>query len=155
MKLQLIRDDTRGSTLVEFTVTLPIFLSVMFGLVQVGLLFWAQLGLQHGVEMAARCASVNDAAVQIGASTSCFSTTLAPTAVTKSTIQSYAAQNSYGLNPAASTFDVKTPAQDNWQCANSVDGNRVSVVSAGYTFNLINYIFSLKFHAQSCYPSPI
>ena len=62
MKLKQMRDDTRGNALVEFTVTFPFFLALMFGLVQAGLLLYTQNGLQHGVEMAARCASVNYAA---------------------------------------------------------------------------------------------
>ena len=59
MILKRLRDDTWGGTLVEFTVTLPFFLSLMFGLIQAGLLLWTQAGLQHGVEVATRCASVD------------------------------------------------------------------------------------------------
>jgi Flp pilus assembly protein TadG len=38
MKLKQLWEDTRGSSLVEFTVTLPLFLLLMFGLLQAGLL---------------------------------------------------------------------------------------------------------------------
>jgi hypothetical protein len=58
--------------------------------------------------------------------------------------------NSWGINPAASIFVVKTYKDDAWQCS-GVNGNQVSVSS--YTFNLINYIFSLNLSAQSCYPT--
>jgi Flp pilus assembly protein TadG len=145
MKLKLIRDDTRGSTLVEFTLTVPIFLSLMFGLVQAGLLLWTQVGLQHGVEMAARCASVNYAANNAGLTTSCFSPT-APNAVTTSTVQSYAAKNSYGLNLPASYFHATL----NTTC--STGGNSGNLVTASYPFNLIHYIFSVTLNARSCYP---
>ena len=58
--------------LVEFTVTLPLFLLLTFGMLQAGLLLYTQVGLQHGVEVAARCASVNYSAKQLGLSQSCF-----------------------------------------------------------------------------------
>jgi Flp pilus assembly protein TadG len=148
MKLKLIRDDTQGSTLVEFTLTLPIFLLLMFGIVQAGLLLWTQVGLQHGVEMAARCASVNYAANQAGLTKSCFSPT-APSAVTQSIVQSYAAKNSYGLNLPASIFTV---APLNTAKCGSNTGNKVT---ATYQFNLIHYVFRTFFmtlSAQSCYP---
>ena len=50
MILKQLRDDTRGAVLVEFTVTVPFFLLLTFGLIQAGLLLWTQSGLQHGVE---------------------------------------------------------------------------------------------------------
>jgi uncharacterized membrane protein len=92
MNLKRICHDERGATLVEAAITMPLFLSLTFGVLQAGLLLWTQAGLQHGVDMAARCATVNDAAVKAGASTSlCFPGT-APGSVTKATIQNYAAQ---------------------------------------------------------------
>ena len=152
MKLKQIRDDTRGGVIIEFTVTMGLFLLLTFGLVQAGLLLWAIVGLQHGVDMAARCASVNDAAIRTGHPTSlCFSPTI-PTSVTKSTIQSYAAINSWGLKPPADIFVVDlatdTPAT---LCPNGLPGDRVSV--SNYKFDLINYIFSLNLQARACYPT--
>jgi Flp pilus assembly protein TadG len=149
MNLKRICHDEHGATLVEATITMPLFLSLTFGVLQAGLLLWTQAGLQHGVDMAARCATVNDAAITAGASTSlCFRET-APGSVTKATIQNYAATNSWGINPAASIFVVKTYKDDAWQCS-GVNGNQVSV---SYTFNLINYMISLNLSAQSCYPT--
>ena len=95
-------DDTRGSSLIEFTVSVPLFLLLVFGLVQAGLILFTQTGLQHGVEAAARCASVNYSANQLGLSTSCFS--IAPNTVTDSTIKTYAQNNSWGISPASATF---------------------------------------------------
>jgi Flp pilus assembly protein TadG len=144
MKLKLIRDDTRGGTIVEYTVTMPLFLLLMFGLVQAGLLLWAQVGLQHGVEMAARCASVSDAAINAGLDvtknpTPCYNTNGSATS-NVSTIRKFAAQQSYGLNPPTSIFAVST-------CSG---GNQVS---ASHKYNLINYIFAPTLTAQSCYPN--
>lgn len=116
--------------MVEFAVVLPVFVLMIFGLVQVGLLMWTQAGLQHGVEMAARCAA--------------FNTTLCDTV---STTQTIAAEQSYGLNPPTSTFAVNMNAE-----CGSNPGILVSLAPPGYTFNLINYIFKLTLNAQSCYP---
>src|SRR4249920_469420 len=108
MIVKLIRDDTQGSTLVEYTLTIPLFLLLMFGLVQAGLLLFTYSGLQHGVERAARCASVNysasllkDAAGNPLLTQSCFPG-VAPTDVTDATIKQYAAQSSWGIVPASS-----------------------------------------------------
>jgi Flp pilus assembly protein TadG len=156
MKLKQIHDDTRGNALVEFTVTVPFFLLLMFGLVQAGLLLHTQNGLQHGVEVAARCASVNYSAYQLGLSQSCFGAAVAPSAVTATTIQQYAAQNSWGLVPSSSTFTVDCPnsvttgcATSNYTCGTN-PGYRVTV---NYSYNLINYIFNpISLTAKSCFP---
>jgi Flp pilus assembly protein TadG len=160
MKLKLIRDDTRGATLVEFSVTLPFFLLLTFGLVQAGLLLWTQLGLQHGVEMAARCASVNYSANQIGLNESCFTAffkdadvnPVKPSEVIADPtyIEKYAAQNSYGLNLPHDTFTATmSNSVNNPMCGTNNFGY---LVTATYTFNLINYIFSVPLTATSCFP---
>jgi Flp pilus assembly protein TadG len=127
MNLKRLSRDTQGSSSVALAATMPLFLTLTFGTVEVGLLMWVQVGLQHGVEMAARCASIN--------------TTLCNNS---SNIQNFAAQNAYGLNPPPSTFTVSTPT-----CGNQV--------AASYSFNyLTTYIFpapSLTLTAQSCYPA--
>ena len=95
--------------LVEFTVTLPLFLLLTFGLLQAGLLLYTQVGLQHGVEAAARCASVNYSANQLGLSQSCFivsGSAIAPSSVTTTNIKQYAQQNSWGINPASANLTV-------------------------------------------------
>src|SRR5437016_2558775 len=53
-----LRND-RGASAIEFALTAPVFFMTLIGLIQCSLLLWAQFGLQHGVEMAARCASIN------------------------------------------------------------------------------------------------
>ena len=63
MKLKLIRNDTQGSVLVEAAITFPLSILLVFGIVLGSLAMWIEIGLRHGVEMAARCASVNDAAI--------------------------------------------------------------------------------------------
>jgi TadE-like protein len=131
MRLREIRRDARGASAVEFGLTGPIFFAVLIGLIEAGLLLWAQVGLQHGVGMAARYASVTAAA----------NTLMVPPQPPPSTssIQTYAAQQSFGLNPPASNFTVSTPL-----CGYQV--------SASYPFPFTAYIGNLTLSAQSCFP---
>ena len=163
MKLKQIRDDTRGGALVEAAVTMPIFLLLTFGLVQAGLLLYTLNGLQHGVEAAARCASVNYAANHVppsGLGQSCFvvsGAAVAPSAVTATTIQQYAAQNSWGIVPASSTFTVDCPTNSGTTgCAssnNTCGTNPGYLVTVNHSYNLINYIFKpMTLTATSCFP---
>jgi Flp pilus assembly protein TadG len=124
MRLTEFCRDVRGASAVEFALTVPVFLTIVFGLMQCALLLWTKVALQHGAELAARCATVNT--VLCG---------------TTSDIQQYAAQHAYGLNPPASTFTVSTPA-----CGNQV--------SANYTFQLMSYFGtpSLTLNQVSCFP---
>jgi Flp pilus assembly protein TadG len=66
MKLQHLYRDQDGATVVEYTILVGLLLSLTFGIIQAGLMLWTQVGLQHGVEMAARCASVSDIASNLG-----------------------------------------------------------------------------------------
>jgi Flp pilus assembly protein TadG len=161
MIARLIRDDTWGGTLVEATVTIPYFLALMFGLVQAGLLLWTKAGLQHGVEVATRCASVNYSANQLGLATSCFivdGAAVAPSTVCGSSpscdsatatpyIQKYAAQNSFGLVPSFSSFTVTQTLPPGGPCPTTVG----YVVTASVPYNLINYIFSVTLTATSTF----
>ena len=127
MKFANIWRDQRGASALEFGLTAPVFFLLLFGVIEVGLLFWTQIGLQHGAEMAARCASVN--------STLCPNSN--PIAIT-----SYATEQTFGLNLPSSTFSYSTPA-----CGNQV--------SASYTFQFpaIFNVDPLTLRAQACFPS--
>lgn len=80
MRYAKLRRDESGASAVEFAITAPVFFAVVFGIIEGGLLLWTQLGLQHGAEMAARCAAVNK--------TMCNNS---------SAVQNFAVQNSYDL----------------------------------------------------------
>jgi Flp pilus assembly protein TadG len=167
MKLKQIRDDTRGNALVEFTVTISFFLLLIFGLVQAGFLLYTYNGLQHGVEMAARCASVNYAANQIGLNTSCFTdpNTGSPTPstvigdkTTFTTIKQYAAQNSWEAG-GNDTFTVNPPptipgGTGTGQCGTNSSGTAIPgyEVSVSHFSDLIHYIFRVTLTAKSCFP---
>jgi Flp pilus assembly protein TadG len=103
MRLSLRRDE-RGTSTIEFAMAAPAFAAILLGILEGGLMLWTQFGLQHGVEMAARCASINKG-----------------TCGSEAAIQTYAVNQALGVNPPASTFTVASVS-----C-----GNRVS---ASYSF---------------------
>ena len=140
--------------MVEFSVTFPFFLLLTFGLLQAAMLLYTQSGLQHGVEVAARCASVNYAANQIGLSQSCFTdpVTLRPTPSTvvgspSTYVPTYAAQNSWGMDPSSGTFNVTGGSATTNTCG-TTPGYKVTA-SYGFT---IGYLFNVTLGAQSCFP---
>ena len=125
MTLATLRRDERGVTAVEFAITAPAFFLVLFGIIQGGLLLWTQIGLQHGTEMAARCAGVNK--------TICGN---------NAAIAAYAATQAYGLTLPPSTFTITNEA-----CG--------IAVRATYTFSLLFKGLSptLDLNAQACFPT--
>ena len=91
MTLRSVFLDNRGAAAVEAGLVLPVFLMMLYGILQLGLMLWTQASLYHGAQMAARCAALEQPA--------CASAELT---------QQYAAAQSYGLRPAASIFTVST-----------------------------------------------
>ncbi len=123
MRLVRFLSDVRAAAAVEFGVTVPAFVVIVFAVIEACFMLWTQFSLQHGVEMGARCASVN---------TSICGNTQA--------IQDYAAKHAYGLNPPLSTFTVSTPS-----CGTQV--------SASYAFPMVTtYFGSITLTARSCFP---
>lgn len=116
--------DRCGGTAVEFALTMPAFLALIIGAVEVGLLCWAQLALQQGSEAAARCASVNH--------TLCGNT---------AQIQGYASAQSFGLAPPATTFTVSTQA-----CGNMVQASYNPPFLTGYVMP------GMTLTASACFP---
>jgi Flp pilus assembly protein TadG len=130
MSLRRLYDDEQGATAVEFALLMTAFIFVIFGLIRVGVMMWTQAGLQHGAEVAARCASVN--------TTLCGS---------QSQIQNYAAANSLAVNPPSSAFTV--PVQPSTGTCGSNMGN---LVTASYSFNFFPVGGQITLAAKSCYP---
>ncbi len=121
---RLIRDES-GASAVEFALTAPAFMAALIGVVEIGLLVFAQIGLQSATELAARCGSINK--------TVCGSTTA---------IQSFAASNMPGFTVPASTFSVTNPS-----CGTQV--------TAAYSFGFVASYFgvpSLTLNAKACFP---
>lgn len=124
MTLQALRDDCRGTTAIELALTLPVFLMLLIGSVEYGALMFTQFGIQHGVEVAARCAVITPSACGSVGQT-----------------QAYAASQAYGLSIPNSTFSVSTPS-----CG--------ELVSASYRYTFVTSYFGrpVTLTASSCYP---
>ena len=114
--------------MVEFALTLPLFSVLLFGAVESGLMLWTQLGLQHGVQQAARCATVN--------ATLCGDETA---------IKNYAVGAAYGLSVPPETFAYVSTG-----CGNEVTANYA------YRFLTGQLVFagtaSVAITARSCFP---
>ncbi|MBR0801888.1 pilus assembly protein, partial [Bradyrhizobium jicamae] len=95
--------DTSGASALEFGLIAPVFFAFLFGVIEFGLLMWTQVGMQHAVEVTARCASVNP--------------TLCPT-TNPNQIATYATRQAFGLTLPSSTFTYSTAA-----CGSQVSAN--------------------------------
>jgi Flp pilus assembly protein TadG len=124
MKIRSFIADIQGTSAVEFALTAPIYLLMLSVFIMGALLLWTQLGLQHGVESAARCASINPAMCG-----------------TDEAIQSYAASKAFGLTVRPSVFTSSKPS-----CGNQVTASYV------IPFNLYG-LPSPTLTAQACFPS--
>ena len=123
---RILRDE-QGASALEFALTAPVFFILIFGIIELGLMLWTQFGLQHGAEMAARCASIN--------------ATLCPTS-DPSAITNYVTQQAYGLPVLASSFSYSAPA-----CGNQVNASYL------FRFPEIMNMGPLTLTAQACFPS--
>jgi Flp pilus assembly protein TadG len=123
--------DLSGAVIVETAIVLPVFLLLIFGVIEGGFLMFSQIALDNAVTAAARCAAIN--------TNLCGS---------QANIQSYAVSQAVGV-PNLTTQNITATA-----CPN---GNNVSTVSATYTFtsmvgNFVPGISSLKLEAAAQYP---
>jgi Flp pilus assembly protein TadG len=82
----------RGVSAVEMALVLPIFLGLLFGIINFSLVLWTQASLYYAVQAAARCASVNP--------TTCGSPAN-PALVTTYAMNQYSGQSLGGTNPFA------------------------------------------------------
>jgi Flp pilus assembly protein TadG len=125
MKVFRLVSQESGATAIEFALTLPIFAFILLALVEGGLLMWTQLGLQNGVEKAARCASINKML--------CGSA---------GDVKAYAAKHAYGVNLPITAFAL----------TNEACGNKVS---ANFQYKFLSSVFhvpSLTLKAKACFP---
>lgn len=130
LRRRLVR-ERQGVAIIEFALLMPLFVIIVIGIIELGQMLWTQTALQHAVEMAARCASIN--------TTTCG---------TSATIQTYAVGQTYGMTLPNSTFTATTST-----CGNT--GKTGNLVTASYGFALkIPYVTSqtVTLLAQSCYP---
>ena len=121
--------DARGASAVEFAILAVPFFMMLFGVIEGGRLLWTQVGLQHAVETAARCASLKAADN--------------PNPCPGSSVESYAATQAFGLNLSPSVFTVSAAG-----CGTQITAN--------YPYSLFTNLFGpapLKLSALSCVPS--
>jgi Flp pilus assembly protein TadG len=143
--------DEQGAVIVENTITMLVFVLLTMGITQAGLIMWSAVGLEHGVEMAARCASVSDAAIDAGfvpsttTPTPCYSTSTKGATNNQTTVKAYAVSQSYGIGVPLSAF---TPPPGSGACASPSNQ-----VSSSYSQTLMNYLFSTHLSPLSCYPT--
>jgi len=118
----MIRDEG-GASAVEFALLLPVFVAFIFGMINCGLLLWTQLGIEHGVVAAARCATINPSACP--------------------DVPAYATQQAYALNLPKTTFTLTTPA-----C-----GNQVAASYGFQFVTFFMPQMNMTLTARSCYPA--
>jgi len=128
------RDE--GTVAIEFAMVFPLFIAMLFGIVEFGRYLWADNTLRHAVQEGARCAALH-CCESVGA--------------TCETPEEFAAQRAAGLNVSAGDFLL-----DNQVC-----GMRMRAGSAG---NGVDFSFvageilgiagmELQLRAEACYPS--
>ena len=132
-------DGTRGMAAIEFALLLPLFLILVFGIIEFGQVLFFQAALQHAVTNAARCASEFSSTNALG------STNAPPDCSSSANIVTVAVQQAYGLKIPSNTFST-TLASNGYNC-----------VYADYPFSF--YIplmpkFALAITANSCFPAP-
>jgi len=122
--------DISGAAAVEFGLTSPIYVMVLFGVFQVGIWLWTDFALHRGVEAAARCAAVTTSTCGDDEAT-----------------RRYASKQSYGLNVPSSAFQVSRTT------CGSVTGYKVSVAHAVFDFTRGLGMSAFTASASACYPA--
>lgn len=100
-----------GSTAVEFAMILPVFLAVIFGIIEFGRMIWTRNTMEHAVEVAARWGAINtaktDAEIEAYAATQLIVITSPPVAfasTSSSSSVSLTATNDF--NSLAAAFGI-------------------------------------------------
>ncbi|MFL5237468.1 MAG: TadE/TadG family type IV pilus assembly protein [Rhizomicrobium sp.] len=119
--------NREGAAAVEFGFTAPMFMLLIWVMIESGLALWTQFGLQNGVEAAARCATVDSVTCPDAAA-----------------IQAYAASNTLGMTIPVSAFSYSVIG-----C-----GDKVSASYSYAFFTRYLGVPGVTLKAFSCYPDP-
>lgn len=122
---QTLWRDRSGATIVEFALTAPLLLTMMFGIIESGRMMWTYQALQHGAQIAARCAAVD--------TTLCGDSTQ---------IASRASAAAWGISP-----DTSLVAVTEQPC-----GRRVAIDYPYVFLGQTGSSWSMTLHASSCFP---
>jgi Flp pilus assembly protein TadG len=126
--------DRRGAGAAEFVMILPVFFGLVFAILNLCIVLYAETTLHAATEAAARCASVN---VGMGNTSTCHD---------QSTVSSFARGRYAGPSLASLTFTYSAPTSGT--CA-----NMQKVVGAGtYRVNAVVTSMNVNLSTQSCYP---
>ena len=126
------RRDEQGSSAVEFALVVPLFLALVFGLINLSIVLFGVVTMHYAAEDAARCYSVQ--------STVC---------TTPGTTQTYAVSRYAGPN-----FPPAFIATKDGRChstAGAFDGKKVTATASyGFGTGLVNVTLPLS--AEGCFP---
>ena len=128
--------ETRGGSATEFAVIVPVFFALVFAVIHLSFILWAETSLHWATETAARCASINSN-VGTGATGACATAG----ATTNATVKAYATTQYHGPN-VTPVFTANTTAT----C-----GKLVSA-TATYQLNVVVTSVAVNLNAKSCYP---
>jgi len=131
-----IARDEDGVAAIEFGMTAPLFLLLIVAIAQLGMALWYQFGMEHGAEMAARCATITPT------DTNCD---------TAAHLQSYAANQTYGAPIPSSAFTVSLSGYCDG--SSTVKGNKIT---ASYVYRFAPLVFhnaNVTLSARSCFPT--
>jgi Flp pilus assembly protein TadG len=117
----------RGASAIEFAITLPVLLLIVWGMIDFGRAIRLQATLNYAAQAAARCRAVNnDPAVGL-----CRSDSLA---------QTYGAAQAYGLSDVSVSISLQTCGEQ-------------AVASANFKYFMpLLSTFSGTYSATACYP---
>lgn len=101
------RIDDRGAVAVEFALVLPLLLFIVFGLIDFGRAYNAQVTLTQAAREGSRLAALNQPNIQ--ARTQAAATGLSPVSVTVTACAPGASPSANGTVTASYTFDFVTP----------------------------------------------
>jgi hypothetical protein len=122
----------RGVSAVEIALVLPIFLGLLFGIINFSLVLWTQGSLYYAAQAAARCASANPTICGSPAS---------PALVTTYALNQYFGQPLDGANPFAYSF---LPSG----CGHSVTASYTYPVSIPFYGD-----YAVPLSASACFPA--
>jgi Flp pilus assembly protein TadG len=132
----LLLRDRSGAAALEFAIVASIFLLLLTGTIQIGLLWWTENALQTTATLTARCAALN----------SCDPKTFAVSTAGKFTVSNAITASNVSVSPASS-------------CNGSTTGyshfTLVTITSSVWANSLISPLAGAAIiKASACYPSP-
>ena len=125
----------RGVATVEFAIIAGVLATISFGIIDLGLLFWTQTGLQGVAAQIARCTAIGAAPCSDTVKAAQYASTLAGQRIFSNITISSTVRSGATCNSATGTYTTVT-------------------LSSGYWSGLLPPPFSsITLDAQACYPS--